>query len=134
MSEGGYDMRWTGTAVSHRTAAIIVAVTLLSGEAFAQSSSGNGVSNFLGNIFSGQKSATSPQAQAAPAPDGTPSAPPPWSGEDGASGHPLMTASAIRQAAANFPNCVAAMWPDAARRHVTPVSYTHLTLPTNREV
>src|SRR5947209_18109084 len=43
-------------------------------------------------------------------------APPPWSGEDGASGHPLMTAAAIREAAANFDACVAAMWPEAARR------------------
>ena len=64
-------MRWTGTAVSNQTAAIIIAVTLLHavfcGQAFAQSSGDNGVSNFLGNIFSGQKSATSPQAQAAPA-------------------------------------------------------------------
>src|SRR4029077_2096722 len=102
----GDDMRWTGTAASKRSATIIVAMTLLSGETFAQSS-GNGVSNFLGNIFSSQKSATSPQAQAAPSQEGAPappSAPLPWTGEDGASGHPLMTAAAIRQAAANFPN------------------------------
>jgi lytic murein transglycosylase len=51
----------------------------------------------------------------------------PWSGEDGASGHPLMTASAIRRAAADFPNCVAAMWPDAARRHVTPENFERFT-------
>ena len=114
--------------------AFIVAVTLVSGQAFAQASSGNGVSNFLGNIFSSQKSATSPQAQATPpGPDGAPSAPPgpsaplPWTGEDGASGHPLMTASAIRQAAANFPNCVAAMWPDAARRQVTQANFERFT-------
>src|SRR5437016_3047242 len=30
---------------------------------------------------------------------------PAWSGEDGASGHPLMTAAAIREAAANFDTC-----------------------------
>ncbi|MGH6641712.1 MAG: lytic murein transglycosylase, partial [Bradyrhizobium sp.] len=120
-------MRWTGTAASKRAAAIIVAMTLLSGEAFAQPSSGNGVSNFLGNIFSGQKPATSPQAQAAPAPESGPSTPLPWTGEDGASGHPLMTASAIRQAAANFPNCVAAMWPDAARRQVTQANFERFT-------
>ncbi|CAN7741237.1 lytic murein transglycosylase [Bradyrhizobium sp. LjRoot220] len=127
-------MRWTGTAVTNRTAAIIIAVTLLHAvfctPAFAQSSGNNGVSNFFGNIFSGQKSATSPQAQAAPAPEGAPSAPsapPPWSGEDGGSGHPLMTAAAIRQAAANFPNCVAAMWPDAARRHVTQANFERFT-------
>ena len=83
---------------------------------------GNGVSNFLGNIFSGQKSAPAPQA--APGPDG---GPPPWSGEDGASGHPLMTAGAIRQAAANFPNCVAGMWPDAARRNITQENFERFT-------
>src|ERR1700732_780157 len=43
---------------------------------------------------------------------------PQWSGESGASGHPLMTAQAIRAAAANFPNCVAGLWPLAARRGV----------------
>jgi membrane-bound lytic murein transglycosylase B len=114
--------------MSYRTGAFIVAAALLcSSQAFAQSSSGNGVSNFLGNIFSGQKSATPPPAQAAPNPEGGPQAPLPWSGEDGASGHPLMTASAIRQAAANFPNCVAAMWPDAARRNVTQANFERFT-------
>jgi membrane-bound lytic murein transglycosylase B len=29
-----------------------------------------------------------------------------WTGESGASGHPLMTAEAIRQAAANFRGCI----------------------------
>jgi lytic murein transglycosylase len=38
-----------------------------------------------------------------------------------------MTASAIRQAAANFPNCVAAMWPDAARRQVTQANFERFT-------
>jgi len=111
--------------MTNRTGAIIVAAVLLcSGQALAQSSGGNGVSNFLGGIFSGQKNTTSPQPQAAPGPDG---APPPWSGEDGASGHPLMTATAIRQAAANFPNCVASMWPDAARRNITQQNFERFT-------
>ena len=53
-----------------------------------------------------------------------PPAPPPatgapeWSGESGASGHPLMTADAIRSAAANFPACLESLWPQAARRGV----------------
>ena len=55
------------------------------------------------------------------------SAPLPWSGEDGASGHPLMTASAIREAAANFDNCVASMWPDAARRGISQQSFQRFT-------
>src|SRR5882757_1336200 len=115
-------MRLTGTSMTKRTGAVIFAAALLvSGQAGAQSS-GNGLSDLFGNIFSGSKSATPPQA--ATGPDG---APPPWSGEDGASGHPLMTASAIRQAAANFPSCVAAMWPDAARRGVTQENFQRFT-------
>lgn len=42
-----------------------------------------------------------------------------WSGESGASNHPLMTAQAIRAAAANFRNCLAGLWPQAQRRGVT---------------
>jgi len=42
-----------------------------------------------------------------------------WSGESGASGHPAMTADAIRAAAANFGACVQDLWPDAARRGVS---------------
>jgi membrane-bound lytic murein transglycosylase B len=42
-----------------------------------------------------------------------------WSGEPGASGHPLMTAAAIRVAAANFHSCIARLWPAAARRGVS---------------
>jgi membrane-bound lytic murein transglycosylase B len=42
-----------------------------------------------------------------------------WSGESGASNHPLMTAQAIRDAAANFQRCLAALWPAAERRGVS---------------
>jgi membrane-bound lytic murein transglycosylase B len=42
-----------------------------------------------------------------------------WSGQSGASGHPLMTADAIRAAAANFTNCLESLWPFAARRGVS---------------
>ena len=116
--------------MSNRAGAILIAAALLcsSRPILARSqaqSSGNGISNFLGNIFSGPKSGPAPQA--APGPDGGPPAPPPWTGEDGASGHPLMTASAIREAAANFQNCVAAMWPDAARRNITQQNFERFT-------
>jgi len=92
--------------------------------------------NFFDNIFTGsiskgnqtapsaQRPGASAQAQATP---DTGSAPPPWSGEDGASGHPLMTASAIREAAANFDQCVASMWPDAARRNISQQSFQRFT-------
>src|SRR5215470_15959266 len=42
-----------------------------------------------------------------------------WSGESGASNHPLMTAQAIRAAAANFRNCLAGLWPLVERRGVS---------------
>jgi len=57
-----------------------------------------------------------PPAAAAPAA-------PEWSGESGASGHPLMTAEAIRAAAANFRNCLAELWPLAERRGVSRAAF-----------
>lgn len=44
---------------------------------------------------------------------------PEWSGEAGSSGHPLMSADAIRAAAANFRVCIERLWPLAARRGVS---------------
>src|SRR5579871_4572753 len=86
--------------------------------------SGNGLSNLFG-ILPGPKS-DAPAQQ--PGNSGTtPSGSIPWSGEDGASGHPLMTASAIREAAANFNACVAGMWPDAARRNISQESFQRFT-------
>jgi len=38
-----------------------------------------------------------------------------------------MTAAAIREAAANFNDCVAAMWPDAARRNITQDNFQRFT-------
>jgi membrane-bound lytic murein transglycosylase B len=76
------------------------------------------------NLF-GQSNAAAPQA-------GAPQSPPTsatreWSGESGASGHPLMTADAIRAAAANFPNCVAGLWPDAQRRGISRATFEQAT-------
>ncbi len=108
-------------------AMLLLAGVTLSAPAFAQSqgqSQGNGLSNLFGGIFSGPKpDASAQQPQAAPGTTG----PLPWSGEDGASGHPLMTASAIRQAAANFSGCVAGMWPDAARRGISEDNFRRFT-------
>src|SRR4029453_7054263 len=113
--------RRTERLASRRTgAAMMAAALLVASEAWAQPSSGDGLLSLFDNIFTGsfskggqaarspQRPGTSAQAQAAP------TAAPPWSGEDRPSGHPLMTARAIREAAANFENCVASMWPDAA--------------------
>lgn len=48
---------------------------------------------------------------------------PVWSGESGASGHPLMTAEAIRQGAADFHRCLEHLWLFAARRGVSRASF-----------
>ncbi|MEO6780458.1 MAG: lytic murein transglycosylase, partial [Bradyrhizobium sp.] len=111
----------------------MIAALLVSGEARAQASSGGGPLGFLDSIFTGSRSKggqAAPQpGTAAPTPSepAASSAPLPWSGEDGASGHPLMTASAIREAAANFDHCVASMWPDAARRGISQQSFQRFT-------
>jgi len=99
-----------------RVPALAVAL-LWAGTALAQSS---GPFSFLDNIFTGS---LTQGGQAAPAPGTAPA----WSGEDGASGHPLMTASAIREAAAHFDECVAAMWPAAARRRISRESFERFT-------
>jgi membrane-bound lytic murein transglycosylase B len=44
---------------------------------------------------------------------------PEWSGDAGASGHPLMTAEAIRAAASNFHSCIEGLWSAAARRGIS---------------
>lgn len=51
----------------------------------------------------------------------------PWSGQSGASGNPLMSADAIRAAAANFGSCIAGLWPDAARRGITRANFERFT-------
>src|SRR5437868_3145124 len=124
-----------GILVNRRTttAAIVAGTLVACGGARAQSA--DGPLKFLENLFGGSavKSQTAPTAaepgslpQTQPAPTAS-NALLPWSGEDGASGHPLMTASAIREAAANFNNCVASMWPDAARRNITQDNFQRFT-------
>ena len=56
-----------------------------------------------------------------------PSPTPEWTGEPGASGHPLMTREAILAAAGNFPTCVEGLWPDAARRAISRESFERHT-------
>ena len=50
-----------------------------------------------------------------------------WSGQSGASGNPLMSADAIRAAAADFANCIERLWPDAARRGVSRATFDRFT-------
>jgi len=73
----------------------------------------------LRTLFAPSGEIAKPQAPA-------PEAPPEWSGQSGASGHPLMRADAIRAAAANFNNCLAQTWPLAQRRHVPRVTFDRL--------
>lgn len=58
---------------------------------------------------------------------GTQPSPKEWTGEDGASGHPQMTAAAIRQAAANFRPCLDGLYPMAARYGVSRMAYQSMT-------
>lgn len=61
--------------------------------------------------------------------------PPEWSGQPGASGHPLMTAEAIRASAANFHSCIQRLWPAASRRGISRKvfsSYTETLTPDLR--
>jgi len=60
------------------------------------------------------------------APGAQPSAPP-WSGKSGGSGDPRMSAEAIRADAANFHRCIERLWPQAARRHVSRVTFQRYT-------
>ncbi|WP_157100152.1 lytic murein transglycosylase [Rhodoplanes sp. Z2-YC6860] len=66
-------------------------------------------------------------AQAAPAQPPraatAPVVPKEWTGESGASGHPLMQASEIRKAAANFESCLEGMWPLAQKRNISRASF-----------
>jgi len=101
-----------------RTIGVLSTATLL-GAATAAPVLGQGLDKLfdLRSLFNSAPATTN----TVPPPAATPAAPgaPEWSGESGASGHPLMTADAIRTAAANFRSCLAELWPLAERRGVT---------------
>jgi len=50
-----------------------------------------------------------------------------WSGEPGASGHPLMMPDAILGAVADFKTCLERLWPEAARRGISRVTFDRFT-------
>jgi peptidoglycan lytic transglycosylase B len=50
-----------------------------------------------------------------------------WSGQSGASGHPLMTAEAIRASAADFHGCIQRLWPAAAKRGISRSNFAKYT-------
>src|ERR1043166_438908 len=89
------------------------AAVALSGAAAAPAVAEEG---FFQRLFCG----TTATAPAAPAGPGE------WSGQSGASGHPLMTREAILAAAANFRGCIDRLWPEAQRRGISRASFeTH---------
>src|ERR1041385_4884149 len=57
-----------------------------------------------------------------------------WSGQPGASGHPLMQPDAILAAVADFKNCIERMWPAAARRGISRASFDRYASPLEPEV
>jgi membrane-bound lytic murein transglycosylase B len=109
----------------------VVAICLiglgLSGAAIAQQTSQPGrqrlaEDNWLGRIFQPSAQSSVPaqaQTQGGAARE--------WSGQSGASRHPLMTADAIRAAAADFGNCIAGIEPLAEQRGVSRVAFEQLT-------
>jgi membrane-bound lytic murein transglycosylase B len=87
------------------------------GQALAQQSD-----NWLTRLFQQSSPGAVPGSSADATSPGTG-----WSGQSGASGNPLMTADAIRAAAADFPNCIERLWPDAARRGISRASFERFT-------
>ncbi|MEZ5788828.1 MAG: lytic murein transglycosylase [Xanthobacteraceae bacterium] len=109
--------------ILHAAAVALPVLLLLAEPTWAQSGGGS-------QVGAPSPSAKTPSTDAAASPAPAPSASSgtrEWSGESGSSGHPLMKADAIRQAAANFPACLEKLWPLAARRGVTRESYQRLT-------
>lgn len=112
------EVSWFDGRRTSRLVVAGIAVLLLCNAPSAQAQ--GGPFSLFDNLFGG-----SPPPQAAV--PGASGGVQPWSGQDGASGHPLMTAQAIRDAANNFDNCVAGMWPDAARRGISRESFDQFT-------
>jgi len=81
----------------------------------------------LGSAASAQSESQPTGYTGSVGPEASPAVPRPWSGQSGASGHPQMTAEAIRAAAADFPNCLAGLWPLAAKRGITRPTFESAT-------
>jgi membrane-bound lytic murein transglycosylase B len=96
---------------------ILLGMTALAAVAVAAPALGQGFDLRLLFGFGPSPSSPATTGTISPPTAAAPTAPE-WSGESGASGHPEMTAEAIRAAAANFRNCIAALWPLAERRGI----------------
>src|SRR5215470_16820972 len=78
----------------------------------------------LRSLFAPNAATGTAPSPGATAPGATPGE---WSGESGASGHPLMTREAILSAAAHFDQCLQNLWPEAARRGISRASFERYT-------
>jgi peptidoglycan lytic transglycosylase B len=99
-----------------RLAAAFLAVAT-AGQAAAQQSD-----NWLTRLFQPPSQGSVPAAPSDATSGGTG-----WSGQSGASGNALMTADAIRAAAADFNNCIERLWPEAGRRGVSRATFERFT-------
>jgi membrane-bound lytic murein transglycosylase B len=99
----------------------IVSATLLTLAAAAQATAQQG-DNWLTRLFQQPSPGSVPASPSEGANAGTG-----WSGQSGASGNPLMSADAIRAAAADFSKCIERLWPDAARRGVSRATFDRFT-------
>ncbi|TKT71896.1 lytic murein transglycosylase [Afipia massiliensis] len=120
---------WLMVAGAALTMSVVAVVSLMAGPAHGQTASGRGGLVQRGDVTGSIQQQLQAPRQVRPAPRRMAQAAPPkeWSGEDGASGHPLMTADAIRRSAANFDRCVAGFWPEAHRRGISQQSFTRFT-------
>jgi membrane-bound lytic murein transglycosylase B len=84
-----------------------------------------GVFAAAGGIAGAQDSRSPTTTGALPQP--TPQQTMEGSGQSGASGHPLMTAEAIRASAANFHSCIQRFWPAAAKRGISRNTFAKYT-------
>ncbi len=98
-----------------RCVAIMLGASLVAG--LTRAADAQQPDNWLTRLFQPPSSGSVPAANA----------PAQWSGQSGASGSPLMTADAIRAAAADFGNCIAGLWPEAARRGITRANFERFT-------
>jgi membrane-bound lytic murein transglycosylase B len=99
-----------------RLAAASVIVVGVSDAALAQDQPDNWLTRLL-----------QPGANGAVPAAGVAGAPRVWSGQSGASGNPLMTADAIRAAAASFGDCLAELAPLAERRGISRANFARYT-------
>ena len=102
--------RGTGAIVAFAAACAAASLLVSAGPALAQTTGSISIFGF-----------------GAPKPETVASATPATA--DSGSGHPLMTPQALAQAQANFPNCIAGLWPAAQAKGVSRATFERYTRP-----